>query len=63
VLPLTPVIVVVASFLVVGETDFTALSVDGVPRAVIAVTLSPDALTAPPVAVAFTFVVVAVPCA
>jgi hypothetical protein len=53
--------VVVASFLVVGETDLTALCVLGVPNPVIAVTLSPLALTAPPLALAESFVVVAVP--
>jgi hypothetical protein len=63
VLPLIPVIVVVASFLVVGVTDEATFAVLGVPRPVSAVTVSPLALTAPPVAVAFTFVVVAVPCA
>ena len=50
VLACTPVTLPVANFLVVGVTDLTALCVLGVPSPVIAVTESPLALTAPPLA-------------
>ena len=57
VLPLTPVTVVVASFFVVGVTELATFEVVGVPRPVSAVTESPLALTAPPLALAEIFVV------
>jgi len=61
VLPDTTLIDSVFKYFTVGLTDFTADWVAGVPNPVNAVTLSPLAETAPPLALALKYLVVAVP--